>query len=257
VLSSDIDAAVAFADGMSAEAIARYRPAFAEITNAFVGAGLNHDAHGVTPVNPAYARTSRQWETAGRTWLSRPAEDDAIIMICLVADARPIRGDLSRPNVARVFGDLSLHPSAMRMLLAISVDRSETRRGRWRRKRIDLKRQALLPIANIARWAALSVESPALQTPERLRAAAGSPMLSAEDADTLGDVFEIVQRMRLRHQLEQREAGESPSDTIAPSDVSTIEAGVLDEAIREILAIQRRMANKSRYIPGLHGAGSG
>jgi CBS domain-containing protein len=139
------------------------------------------------------------------------------------------------------------------MLLAISIDRSETRRGRWRRRQIDLKRQALLPIANIARWAALSVESAALQTPERLRAAAGSPMLSAEDADTLSDVFEIVQRTRLRHQLEQREAGEAPSDTITPGDVSTIEAGVLDEALREILTIQRRMANKSRYVPGLQG----
>jgi CBS domain-containing protein len=140
------------------------------------------------------------------------------------------------------------------MLLAISLDRSETRRGRWRRRQIDLKRQALLPIANIARWAALSVESPALQTPERLRAAAGSPILSAEDADTLGDVFEIVQRTRLRHQLEQRAAGERPTDTITPGDVSTIEAGVLDEAVREILAIQRRMANKSRYVPDLQGA---
>jgi CBS domain-containing protein len=153
-----------------------------------------------------------------------------------------------------VFGALPVHPTAMKMLLAISVDRSETRRGRWRRRQIDLKRQALLPIANIARWVALSAESPALQTAERLRAAAGSPMLSAEDADTLGDVYEIVQRTRLRHQLEQREAGESPSNTITPGDVSTIEAGVLAEAVREILAIQRRMANLSRYVPQLHGA---
>jgi CBS domain-containing protein len=251
VLSSDMDAAVAFSDGLSADAIARYRPAFAEIIDVLTGAGLNHDAHGVSPVNPAFARTNSQWEAVGRAWLLRPAEDDAIIMTCLVVDARPIRGDLSRPKVARIFSDLPLHPSTMKMLLSISIDRSETRRGRWRRREIDLKRQALLPIANIARWAALSAKSPALQTPERLRAAAGSPMLSAEDADTLGDVFEIVQRTRLRHQLEQLEAGDTPSDTITPGDVSTIEASVLDEAIREILAIQRRMANKSRYVPGL------
>jgi CBS domain-containing protein len=252
-----MDAAVAFADGMSADAIARYRPAFAEITDLLVGAGLKHDAHGVSPLNPAFARTNSQWEAAGRAWLSRPTEDDAIIMTCLVVDARPIRGDLSRPKVTRVFGELPLHPSTMRMLLAISIDRSETRRGRWLRKEVDLKRQALLPIANIARWAALSAQSPALQTPERLRAAAGSPMLSAEDADTLGDVFEIVQRTRLRHQLEQLEAGQTPSDTITPRDMSTIEASVLHEAIREILAIQRRMANKARYVPDLKAASSG
>lgn len=251
VLSSDMDAAVAFSDGMSADTIARYRPAFAEITDALVQTGLNHDGHGVSPINPAFARTHQQWEAAGRGWLSNPTQDDAIIMTCLVVDARPIHGDLALPKVARVFSDLRLHPVTMKMLLAISIDRSEPRRGRWRRKQIDLKRQALLPIANIARWAALSAESSALWTPERLQAAAGSPVLTAEDAETLGDVFEIVQRMRLRHQLEQFEAAQPPSDTISSRDMSTIEAGVLNEAIREILAVQRRMANKARYVPDL------
>jgi hypothetical protein len=113
-------------------------------------------------------------------------------------------------------------------------------RGRLRRETIDLKRQALL-IANIARWAALSVGSPALQTQERLRAAAGSRMMTAEDADTLVDVFEIVQHVRLRHQLE---AVETPSDTMRLRVMSTIEASVLGEANREIVAIQRRMATR-------------
>jgi CBS domain-containing protein len=78
-------------------------------------------------------------------------------------------------------------------------------------------------------------------------------MLTAEDADTLGDVFEIVQRMRLRHQLEQLEAGEIPSDTIRQRDMSTIDASVLGDAVREILAVQRRMANKAKYVPDLEG----
>jgi CBS domain-containing protein len=253
VLSSDMDAAAAFADEMSADEIARYRPAIAEITDALVGAGINHDRHGVSPVNPAFARTYGQWEAAARTWLSRPAEDDAIIMTCLVVDGRPIHGDLALPKVARVFGDLRLHSSALKMLLAISVDRSDALRGRWRRNRIDVKTRALLPITNLARWPALSAGSSALQTPERLRAAAGSRMLTNEDADTLGDVFEIVQRVRLRHQLEQLKAGETPLDTIGRRDMSAIEASVLNEAIREILAIQRRMANKAKYVPELQG----
>jgi CBS domain-containing protein len=254
VLSSDMDAAVAFADGMSPHELARYRPAFVEITHVVARAGVNHDRHGVSPVNPEFARTHRQWEAAARAWLSRPTKDDAIIKTCLLIDGRPIHGDLALPEVTRVFGDLRLHPSTMKMLLAISVDRSNALRGRWRRKTIDLKRQALLPITNIARWAALSAGSPALQTQERLQAAAGSRMLTAEDADTLGDAFEIVEHVRLRHQLEQLEAGETPSDTMRPGAMSTIEASVLNEAIREIQAIQRRMANKAKYVPDLEGS---
>ena len=79
-------------------------------------------------------------------------------------------------------------------------------------------------------------------------------MMTADDADTLVDVFEIVQHVRLRQQREQLEAGETPSDTMRLRAMSTIEASVLDEAIREILAIQRRMANKAKYVPDLQGS---
>jgi CBS domain-containing protein len=78
-------------------------------------------------------------------------------------------------------------------------------------------------------------------------------MMSSEDADTLGDVFEIAQRVRLRHQLDQLGRGETPADTIGPKDMSTVEASVLTEAIREILPVQRRMANKADYVPQLNG----
>ena len=253
VLNSDMDAAAAFADELSAAEIDGYLPALAAITDVLVGAGISHDRHGVSPANPAFARTHREWERAAKGWLSKPTEGDAIIMTCLLVDGRPIYGDFGLPEVARVFGDLRHHPTTMRMLLAISVDRSDALRGRWRRRAINIKTQALLPIANIARWAALSVESSALATPERLRAAAGTRMMSTEDADTLGDVFAIAQRVRLRHQLEQLGRGETPSDTIGPKDMSTVEASVLTEAIREILAVQRRMANKADYVPELSG----
>jgi CBS domain-containing protein len=253
VLSSDIDAAVSFADGMGADEIARYRPAFLEITHVLERAGLNHDRHGVSPVNPEFALTHRQWEAAARGWLARPTQDDAVVKTCLLVDGRPIHGDLTLPEVARVFGDLRLHPSTTKALLAISVDRSRTPRGRWRRKQVDLKTQALLPITNVARWAALTASATALGTQDRLRAAAGSPVLTAEDAETLSDVFEIVQRMRLRHQLEQFQAGETPSDTMRPRDLSSIEASVLDEAIGEITAVQRRMANLAKFAPSLQG----
>jgi len=36
--------------------------------------------------------------------------------------------------------------------------------------------------------------------------------------------------------------------------LSSMEASVLDEAIREILAIQRRMANLAKSVPDLQGS---
>jgi hypothetical protein len=51
-----------------------------------------------------------------------------------------------------------------------------------------------------------------------------------------------------------RERGRDPVGTMRLRTMSTIEASVLDEAIREILAIQRRMANKAEYVPDLQGS---
>ena len=56
----------------------------------------------------------------------------------------------------------------MHSMMAVLTRRDET---------FDIKRSAMLPVVNLARWAALSVGSAALPTTDRLRAAAGSAML--------------------------------------------------------------------------------
>ncbi|NED65408.1 histidine kinase, partial [Streptomyces sp. SID10244] len=72
----------------------------------------------------------------------------------------------------------------------------------------DIKAHALTPLINIARWAALSVESTELNTRSRLRAAAGSPMLPEDHATTLVEVFDVLQRVRLSYQVAQFDRGE-------------------------------------------------
>ena len=66
----------------------------------------------------------------------------------------------------------------MRMLLEESLAKRARLRPLLRmfpgREGFDIKRDALLPIVNLARWAALMVGSAALPTTERLRAASGS-----------------------------------------------------------------------------------
>ena len=82
-----------------------------------------------------------------------------------------------------MFGDLRRHPGTMRLLLqeSLVVAGPDALRGAtcWRRRDdvFDIKADAILPVVNLARWAALSVGSAALPTTERLRAASGSAML--------------------------------------------------------------------------------
>jgi CBS domain-containing protein len=254
VLSSDVDSAAAF-DGSVPEAeIARYRSAFGEIYQVLARAGLSGDEHGATARHALFARTNDDWRAAGQQWLDAPDEHNGAMMMSLLVDGRPIHGDPGLPAVTQVFGDLRRHPGAMRLLLQESL----SKRAKLRPMRnilarqpdtFDIKSHALVPIVNIARWAALSVGSAALPTTERLRAASGSAMLPDEQAGTLIEVFGVLQRLRLRYQLMQHQAGDRPSDLISISRMSSIDRSVIAQAVREISSVQRRMGNVSQYVP--------
>ena len=253
VLSSDVDSAVAFDNAVTAEEIVAYRAAFAEISAVLATAGLSADGHGATAQQALFARTNNDWRAAGEQWLAAPVENNGAMMTSLLVDGRPIHGDPGLPAVIRVFSDLREHHGTMRLLLQESLARRARLRSAWgifarRPDTFDVKAHALLPVVNIARWAALSVGSAVLPTVERLQAAAGSAMLPEESAGVLIEVFEVLQRLRLRYQLRQHEAGDRPSDVLTMGLVSPIDRSVIAQAVREISAVQRRMDNIAHYV---------
>ncbi|MFP5347626.1 MAG: putative nucleotidyltransferase substrate binding domain-containing protein [Actinomycetes bacterium] len=252
VLSSDVDSAVAFDDAVGPDAIVAYRAAFAEVYKVLATAGLSADDHGAIAQRAPFARTNADWRTAGKEWLAAPAEHNGAMMTSLLVDARPIHGDPGLPAVTRVVSDLREHPATMRLLLRESLSYRAKLRSAWfparRRETFDLKSHALLPVVNIARWAALSAGSAVLPTIERLEAASGSAMLPAEAASTLIDVFEVLQGLRLRHQMHQYQAGERPSDLVTLGRLSPLDRTVIEQAVREIALVQRRMDNVSNYV---------
>jgi CBS domain-containing protein len=95
----------------------------------------------------------------------------------------------------------------------------------------------------------LSVGSAALPTTERLQAAAGSEMLPQGQAETLVEVFEVLQRLRLRYQVLQYQRGEPATDRLRMDEVSPLDRSVIAQAVREVAAVQRRMDNVSLYVP--------
>jgi CBS domain-containing protein len=111
-----------------------------------------------------------------------------------------------------------------------------------------VKTHALLPVVNIARWAALGVGSTELQTTKRLRAAAGSEMLPDEHADRLIEVFDVLQTLRLRYQLTQISQGGDATDILERDRLSPIDRSVVAQAVREIAATQRRMDRVAVYV---------
>lgn len=253
VLSSDVDAAVTF-DDEYADEIPRYREVFAMVGEVLTRCGISVDAHRAFPSHEGFSRTHSQWRAAARGWLARPRENQGTIMASILVDARPIFGDPSLPEPARVFADFNSHPAAVEMLLYESLARRAkltTMRDKLagRGDAFDVKARGLAPIINIARWVALGVGSAELQTIGRLRAASGSALLPGRDAARLIEAFEVLQLLRLEHQLRQAEAGEVPDDILARDEISPIDRSVVERTVREVSAIQRRMDRIAHMLP--------
>lgn len=254
VISSDIDSAVSMRDDVTAEQIVEYRSAFAEVDDVIRGAGMLIDTNGAIASMPLFTRTHAQWRRAAQTWLAAPLENEGMIFTSLLLDGRPIWGDQGLTAVAEVFADLRSHPGTLKLLLAEALSKRArlhsmrdvlARRGGT----FDIKRHALTPLVNIARWGALSVGSIELDTRSRLRDAADSPMLDADAVATLTEVFDVLQKLRLTYQLEQLERREEPSDVITMRRLSPLDRSLLAQGVREIGAVQRRLTNMSHYAP--------
>jgi len=254
VLSSDVDSAVAFTDDVPVDLLPAYRAAFGEVHDVLARGGLSRDWNGATASREPFARTNTEWRAAALRWMASPELNQGAIMASLLVDGRPIEGDPGLPAALQVFTELRRHPGTMRLLLEESLAhraRLRTTRDALRRRPadIDVKEHALLPVVNLARWAALSAGSQALGTRDRLVAAAGSTMLPDDRAATLVDVFDTLQRLRLRYQLMQHQAGQPPSDTFSEELMSPLDRSVVAQAVREIASVQKRMTRLSVYLP--------
>ena len=176
-------------------------------------------------------------------------------MSSLLIDGRVVWGDNALHTVPAAYRRMRAeHPDALRLqrLFALS-ERARTRSLRdvlsRRGGTFDLKSHAVTPIVNLARWGGLTADVTSASTPARLRAAAQADAISERDAETLSDVFVMLQRMRMAHQVDQIAAGHTPGDVITMSQLSPLNRSLLNDGLREIAAVQRRVRNVGT-LPG-------
>lgn len=216
--------------------------------------GLPADSNGAVASSPRFARSANQWRSAAAQWLSNPfgdrgnpAGDSGLIMSSLLVDGRVVWGNRDLHTVPQVYRTLAEdHPDALRLQLRDAL----AGRARLRSLRdvlarrggtFDLKSHAITPIVNLARWGGLSVGVASASTPARLAAASGNGLLTDRDVAVLTEVFDLLQRLRLGHQIEQVTAGVRPGDVLVMADLSALERSLLGDGVREIAAVQRRV----------------
>jgi CBS domain-containing protein len=244
--SSDVDSALSWADDMS-WASEELRAVAARTHEILCGCGLPADSNGALASKPLFSRSASEWTAAANRWLDDPLKNRGLILSSLLLDGRVIRGDAALHTVPAAYRRMRAeHPNALRLQLLDALSsrvRARSLRDVLSRRggTFDLKSHALTPIVNLARWGGMTADLASASTPARLSAAAATGALSELDATTLGEVFTLLQRLRMAHQVDQLAAGQRPGDVVTMSELSPLNRSLLNDALREIAAIQRRV----------------
>jgi CBS domain-containing protein len=252
--SSDIDSAIVWfdADGAEEDEIrGRLLDLAREVIGGLRACGLEMDENGVNADAAPFVRSVSSWRRLARGWIADPTQDKALILSSVIVDSRPVWGVHTGTPVADTFRLASNYPTLLRLLARFALShRPPTRRfrglvveqGGEHPGQLDLKHGGLLPILDLARWGAMSAGVTSATTPDRLRAAGEAGTLAPEDAHTLRDAFELINNLRLEHQVTQLRAGRRPDDHIDPHELSGLMRAQLRQAFRAVAAIQRRVA---------------
>jgi CBS domain-containing protein len=258
--SSDVESAIVWFDSDATdqdhEAISeRLLEIGRAVTAGLQRSGLRIDEHGANASEAAFVRPLSSWQRVSRSWISEPTQDKALILASVLVDSRPVWGVHRGTPVSDTFRLASENPSLLRMLARFAltnrpptgflrglvVEHSGEHRGR-----LDLKAGGVVPIAALARWGAMAAGVTSASTTERLRAAGGAGTLTPADAHTLSDAFELINNLRLQHQVAQLRAGVPPDDHVDPVELSPLMRTHLKDAFRAVTSIQKRVDSELR-----------
>jgi len=257
VPSSDIDSAIVWFDGDDETSIGPYFGALAIATvKGLEDCGFHADTHRASASDPLFVRSFAAWEHVASSWLQNPMQENAVVMVSVLVDSRPVFGVPAGARVAETFHSASQHRRLLRRLAGLAIAHKPPTaflRGLIiedtgeHRGRLDLKLRGVVPIVDLARWAGMAAGLTSASTSERLRAAGAAGILDEADVRSLQEAFELVCEVRLDHQVAQLTAGVEPDDFVNPADLSHLTRGYLKQAFRTVAAVQKRVMNDLRF----------
>ena len=252
MLSSDMDSALVWIGDDEDPQMREYaRKVARRVVDALQRGGIEPCARGASAARPAFARSLASWQSEVARWQHDPGMEQALMLSSVVAEARPVwgmhagaplmaafRDSRSRPQLLRGLARLALtHRPPTGFLRDLVVEHTGAHAGR-----LDLKHGGLLPIVDLARYAALAAGVTSASTRERLRSAAAAGTLPTADARTLEAAFDLLTDLKLAHQVAQVRAGEPPDDYLDPAALDQLTRSYLRDAFRAVAQVQRRIS---------------
>jgi CBS domain-containing protein len=215
--------------------------------------GWSLDPHGVTATGAFSASSIEEWQRAIEQWLQHPTDNRVLIATSILLDGRIVYGPQRGIDVRQMLFETSSRKTLERWMLRLAlaakpptgfmhdivVEGSGARKGTF-----DIKHGGLLPIVDLARYAALRADIRVTPTLERLRLAAAEGVLDLTEARILEEAYELFAALRLEHQVEQLEQGREPDNRIDPKLLDPLTRRYLRDAFREVSAVQRSLTGE-------------
>jgi CBS domain-containing protein len=254
---SDLDSAIAWLDDGPEELI---RPYLSEVattaTDILTRCGFRPDEHRVSASDPLFVRSLDSWRRESQSMIDDPTQDKALVIVSVLVDSRPVWGVETEPLIAELFQRAKARPRLLHLLAEFALSHRPPS-GFFRglvvessgehRNRLDLKKGAVVPITDLARWAGMVAGVACASTTARLTAARESGVLRSSDAQSLQEAFELVCQLRLDHQIAQLEAGAELDDFVDPSELSPLVRSYLKEAFHAVASVQKRISNEAAW----------
>ncbi|QSB45227.1 cyclic nucleotide-binding/CBS domain-containing protein [Tsuneonella flava] len=244
-LGSDQDNGFVLGEGYDEARHNSYFAALAKrLSDGLAAAGYAYCKGDIMATNPDCRRDLAGWQSRFGHWIATP-DPQAVLDSAIFFDMRPLAGEeelvkqlregvFAQARDNRIFLSFMARAAAStavplgffrNFLLHHDADEGDV---------LDLKRQAIAPIVDIARCHALARAIPATGTLERLDAGAAAGGLHPEAARDLAAGFEFLCDVRFRHQAGQRARGEPLSNLLPPRELSRFDREHLRDAFRLI-----------------------
>jgi CBS domain-containing protein len=251
---SDIDSAIVwFGEHEEDEIRPRLLAIGKTVVERLQDCGLRVDDHGATASDRRFVRSLDSWQAAVRSWIADPSQEQALILVSVLVDSRPVWGIHKGTAVADGFRLAPSNPALLRLLARFALSRRPPT-GFFRglvvestgehRGRLDLKHGGVIPIVSLARWAGMAAGVTSASTSERLRAAEAAETLPAAQVRTLEDALELITTLRVENQVAELRTGAEPDDYVNPAQLSGLTRSYLREAFRAVASIQKRLGNE-------------
>ena len=246
-LVSDQDNGLAYDDTDDPSAEDYFRVLAEDVNEGLHRCGFALDVHGTVASN-------WQWRLPLSKWCavcSRALEDrdlDRLARASVTFDFRQIAGDLP---VARALTDIiresPQHDRFMSGLADLGTRSPSALKFLQRLPAlVDIKKEALQPIQNLARYHAFARGITAHTTLERLMAIREAGGLSAESEQLLREAFLSMLHLQLRHHAHALRLDQRPDNIIDTATLRPLTRVALHEALRERAAAPKRFLRSTR-----------